>query len=142
MYLSDETLEIISNYFKLAGIEKAEFIERIRSLESEIIFKSFLIYFESNKSEMELQYLERIGEGLKRDPKTYLNKLQTLFVAELGNNPELIMSVEKRLVSFLIDFLKAFSKGKDRELVQELVYSIFPNRDLYKAAVAQQTNFT
>lgn len=131
MYIADQTLEIMADYFQLNEVDKALFVEQIRSLEAETIFKSFLVYYETHKSALELKYLEMLGEGLAQAPSSNLPKFRDLFVAELSNNPELQTFLTTKVIDLMTDIIKAFTKGKDRELVREIVYSLFPNRDLY-----------
>jgi hypothetical protein len=130
MYLKDETLKIILDYFQISEEEKAVIIEQIRTMQIELIIKSFLIYYETHKSPIELKYMDEITQGLKQEPKKYFQKFKDLFTAEANNNPEMIVFVEQRMIPFIVDLLREFSKGKDREIVRKVVENILEHYDL------------
>lgn len=122
----------MANYFKLDGEETDRFVEEIRAQQMELMIKWFLVYYEQNKSEAELKYLEKIADGFDKDFKTYFKKFTDLFAAEGENNPELISFISERMLSHISNLIYAFVEDKDEQVIREILESVFENDDLVK----------
>lgn len=133
MFLSDDTLEKILSRFELDEQEKWSAIEALRASQVEIMFKSFLIYYETKKSEIELRYLDKIKEGLENDFPKYIVKFRDLFIAESENNLEMQSFVVERMTNYITDIIRASVEGKDRDYVENIVKSVFENIDVVEA---------
>lgn len=138
MLLSDEVIQHIAQYHKLSEDDTEIFVEEVRATQAEILIKSFLVYYETHKTEAELRYLELLADGLNNDFAKYLIKFRDLFNAEATNNPDLVAFIAKRMATHIANLIYAFLEGKDRDTIEETLMMLFENADLAKIQTSLQ----
>lgn len=133
MLLSDEVLEQIADYLKMAEHQKAGFIDYIRGTQAEIFWKSFFMYYEDNKSPLELEYMQKLTSGLGESEEN-LKKLASIFAAEAANSPQMLRYVLGKMQTYVAGVLSNFAEGADEETKEKIVAKMFENIDVIAVA--------
>ncbi|MFW5703033.1 MAG: hypothetical protein ACOCXP_03660 [Candidatus Dojkabacteria bacterium] len=135
--LSDAALEKIGVQLLMEPMEIEHFIATIRQGQNEIFIKSFLIYYESYKSESEKRYLEIIGKRMEEDGELGIKMLVELINKESSNNPEVGAFIKERMLKHDVSILSAYSKGKSHEQIREVLVANFPYQETIDELVEQ-----
>lgn len=130
--LTDIALEKMAEYFDLEAPQAEQFIADIRQQQNEIIIKSFLMYYEANKSPVELKYLEILQAKIETNPEEGIAEFNHLFSKEAESNPELIALARSQLARHAGGILAIYVINKPKEHIREIVESLIPEHDVIK----------
>jgi hypothetical protein len=134
MLVSDSVFEKIGKYYKLNDYELDTFVEDTRNNQIEIFYKSFLMYFEDHKSELEMKYIEKIAEN--KDSREGFKKLHRLIVNEMDNNLEARRIIMSDVHGYVMHLIHGFLKRcDDEEVIKEVLNEFFFYLDPVKAGI-------
>jgi hypothetical protein len=134
IHIPDSIFEEIGKFYKLETTELDEFIEEMRRMQTEIFYKSFLMYYEDNKSELELLYLEKLTAKTV-DSDESRKKFHVLILNELENNHEAREKVMGDVLGFVMNTIYGFLKRcPDEEVRIKVLTAYFFYLDALKPA--------
>lgn len=132
MYISDESLEIIADYFKMPFAEKELFINHIRETQLILFWQSFFIFYEIDKSEREHKYLQNLLDRLNNGDKSAEARIANLVAAEMEQNPKFMEYSMQKMLKFMTGIFAEFAVYTDTETLKRLVQSLIATPDVLK----------
>ena len=95
VYINEEIIDTICDYFKMNSFEREWFIEKIRSDQVRIFWQAFFVYIEIHKGKKEMDYMEELTRDLDSNPEKQA-RFNRILKAEFDNNPDLMHFITKK----------------------------------------------